>query len=132
MKMLISIISLLSFSLVITILNTAYANTLPAHTDMRIKPHHQAVQLICKNCHQLANEGEFKPLKTETCLACHVSAEKVARRTGFMDINHTNPHNSLHDGLDLDCHECHKEHQPSANLCQTCHDNTSDWFKAVP
>lgn len=97
-----------------------------------IKPHHQAVQLQCKNCHIQADRNEFKPLHTEDCLACHGSAEKVARRTQFMDSNHTNPHNSLHDGTDLDCHECHKEHRPSANLCQTCHDNTADWFRAVP
>lgn len=43
-------------------------------------------------------------------------------------MNHTNPHNSLHDKLDLDCYECHAEHKPSHNLCQTCHDNTRDWF----
>ncbi|MGL5948049.1 MAG: cytochrome c3 family protein [Aeromonas sp.] len=101
-------------------------------TAHNLKPHHAALGLSCTNCHQGQDPAAYKPLQTKDCLSCHTSAEKVAKRTAFMDANHTNPHNSLHDGLDLDCYECHAEHKPSNNLCQTCHDNTRDWFGATP
>ncbi|WP_053007672.1 cytochrome c3 family protein [Pragia fontium] len=97
-----------------------------------LKPHHKSLQFACTACHQGQDQAKYKPLSTKECLACHGSAEKVARRTGFMDSGHTNPHRSLHDGLDLDCYECHAEHKPSNNLCQVCHDNTSDWFGPTP
>ena len=97
-----------------------------------LKSHHAKLRLQCENCHQEADPKLYKRLKTNDCLACHGSAQKVANRTLFMDANHTNPHNSLHDRLDLDCYECHAEHRPSLNLCQTCHDNTRDWFGPTP
>ncbi|EMO8117217.1 cytochrome c3 family protein [Salmonella enterica] len=97
-----------------------------------LKSHHKKLNLPCTACHKEKDVSSYKPLATKDCLACHGSAEKVAKRTGFMDINHTNPHRSLHDGLDLDCYECHAEHKPSSNLCETCHDNTRDWFGATP
>lgn len=97
-----------------------------------LKPHHKKLNLPCTACHKEKEVGDYKPLATKDCLSCHGSAEKVAKRTGFMDINHTNPHRSLHDGLDLDCYECHVEHKPSSNLCETCHDNTRDWFGTTP
>ncbi|MBV7438373.1 Cytochrome c3 [Aeromonas encheleia] len=97
-----------------------------------LKPHHGKLGFTCENCHQGKDPKQYQRLKTEDCLACHGSAQKVANRTRFMDANHTNPHNSLHDKLDLDCYECHAEHKPSQNLCQTCHDNTRDWFGPTP
>lgn len=97
-----------------------------------LKPHHQKLQLPCTACHQEQDPEHYKPLATADCLSCHGSAAKVAGRTGFMDANQTNPHRSLHDGLDLDCYECHAEHKPSSNLCETCHDNTPDWFGPTP
>ncbi|WP_411706386.1 cytochrome c3 family protein [Edaphovirga cremea] len=103
-----------------------------ANGQHALKPHHQKMQFSCNACHQGQDPSAYKPLSTKECLACHGSAEKVARRTGFMDPNQTNPHRSLHDGLDLDCYECHAEHKPSTNLCQVCHDNTADWFGPTP
>lgn len=97
-----------------------------------LKAHHQKLNLPCSACHKEQDVAEYKPLATKDCLSCHGSAEKVAKRTGFMDVNQTNPHRSLHDGLDLDCYECHAEHKPSSNLCETCHDNTRDWFGPTP
>ncbi|WP_158262698.1 cytochrome c3 family protein [Photobacterium sanctipauli] len=97
----------------------------------KLKPHHKALQLECANCHDNAKEGEYKRLETEDCLQCHKSREAVADRTQFMDVNLTNPHNSLHDRLDLDCYECHAEHKPSQNLCSFCH-KTDSWMGQVP
>lgn len=96
-----------------------------------LKPHHKKLQFECVMCHSKAEENVYKKLETNDCLTCHKSKEAVARRTEFMDVNHTNPHNSLHDGLDLDCHECHSEHKPSKNLCSFCH-NTENWMNPVP
>lgn len=97
-----------------------------------LKPHHAALQFACAHCHGDGPAEDYRRLLTRDCLGCHGSAEKVARRTAFMDANHTNPHNSLHDRLDLDCYECHAEHKPSLMLCQVCHDNTADWFGKTP
>ena len=101
-------------------------------SEFALKAHHQKLQLPCTACHKEQDPAQYKPLATKECLTCHGSAEKVAKRTGFMDTNQTNPHRSLHDGLDLDCYECHAEHKPSTNLCETCHDNTRDWFGPTP
>lgn len=113
---------------------TPVAATTPAApaASHSLKPHHGKLGFTCENCHQGGDPKQYQRLKTEDCLSCHGSAQKVANRTQFMDVNHTNPHNSLHDKLDLDCYECHAEHKPSQNLCQTCHDNTRDWFGPTP
>lgn len=118
----------------ITVQNSNIAHiSLLNRSNYPLKPFHQKLQLTCSNCHGSADESTYEPLSTADCLSCHGSAERVASRTGFMDANQTNPHRSLHDGLDLDCYECHAEHKPSpGNLCQTCHDNTSDWFGPTP
>lgn len=99
--------------------------------DFGLKSHHEKLQLECSDCHVNSDKGEYKRLETNDCLQCHNSTETVAKRTQFMDVNHTNPHNSLHDGLDLDCYECHAEHKPSQNLCSFCH-NTTTWMGQVP
>ncbi|MBR9787010.1 MAG: cytochrome c3 family protein [Vibrionaceae bacterium] len=96
-----------------------------------LKPHHKALKFDCVMCHEGNNPDEFEPLETENCLSCHGSTQKLADRLGFMDKHHTNPHNSFHDGLDLDCYECHAEHEPSTNLCSDCHTTTS-WMDKVP
>lgn len=110
----------------------AMAEDLTPAPGFPLKSHHAKLGLTCQSCHTGDDPVSYKRLKTNDCLACHGSAQKVANRTHFMDQNHTNPHNSLHDKLDLDCYECHAEHKPSQNLCQTCHDNTRDWFGPTP
>lgn len=99
--------------------------------EYTIKPHHQALKFDCVMCHEGSDPEEFEALETENCLSCHGSAQKVADRLQFMDKQHTNPHNSFHDRLDLDCYECHAEHEPSVNLCSDCHTTTS-WMDKVP
>lgn len=95
-----------------------------------IKPHHRALKFDCVMCHSEATPDDYEPLETEQCLDCHGSSQKVANRLKFMDVNHTNPHNSFHDGLDLDCYECHAEHEPSVNLCTRCHE-VGNWMSTV-
>ncbi|SEF48236.1 cytochrome c3 family protein [Vibrio hangzhouensis] len=99
--------------------------------EYTLKPHHKALKFDCVMCHEGNDPDEFEPLETENCLSCHGSAQKVADRLKFMDANHTNPHNSFHDALSLDCYECHAEHEPSTNLCADCHTTTS-WMGKVP
>ena len=99
--------------------------------EYTLKPHHKAAKFDCVMCHSESDPADFEPLETENCLDCHKTAQKVADRLKFMDKNHTNPHNSFHDGLSLDCYECHAEHEPSANLCSDCH-TTTTWMSEVP
>ena len=112
-----------------------FANDEPNWTGLAaqytLKPHHKALKFECVMCHQGNDPEKFEPLETEDCLACHGTAKKVADRLQFMDINHTNPHNSFHDGYSLDCYECHAEHEPSSNLCADCH-KTTTWMGKVP
>lgn len=99
-----------------------------------IKSHHQQLVLNCIHCHkgQGNNPEQFEAIGDEGCLSCHGSKKKMALRTGYMDMFHTNPHNSYHDGPTLSCDECHKEHEPSQNRCVECHDKeVPTWMKKV-
>lgn len=99
-----------------------------------IKPHHQQLSLNCIHCHkgQGDNPEQLEAIGDEGCLSCHGSKKKIAARTGYMDLFHTNPHNSYHDGPTLSCDECHKEHQPSQNRCVECHEKeVPNWMKKV-
>ncbi|PSU35870.1 cytochrome c3 family protein [Photobacterium lutimaris] len=121
--------------LVMSVAPELYASDEPDWTSLAdeytLKPHHKALKFECVMCHQGNDPEEYEPLETENCLSCHGSAKKVADRLQFMDKNHTNPHNSFHDGYSLDCYECHSEHEPSTNLCSDCHKTTS-WMGKVP
>ncbi|MEH6534457.1 MAG: cytochrome c3 family protein [Photobacterium frigidiphilum] len=99
--------------------------------EYTLKPHHKELKFDCVMCHSESDPADYEVLETENCLSCHGSAQKVADRLKFMDANHTNPHNSFHDRLDLDCYECHAEHEPSANLCAKCH-KVDNWMSKVP
>lgn len=99
-----------------------------------IKPHHQKISLRCTDCHE--NQGndpeKFEFIDDEGCLSCHGSKEKIAKRTGYKDLFHTNPHNSYHDGPTLNCDECHHVHEPSVNMCIECHEKeVPKWMKKV-
>lgn len=99
-----------------------------------IKSHHQQLSLNCIHCHtgQGNNPDQLESIGDEGCLSCHGSKKKIASRTGYMDMFHTNPHNSYHDGPTLSCDECHKEHEPSQNRCMECHEKeVPTWMKKV-
>ncbi len=42
-----------------------------------------------------------------------------------------NPHDSYHFGKSESCLDCHREHSPSTNECQTCHDIKA-WKMGTP
>lgn len=99
-----------------------------------IKPHHEKLSLSCIHCHE--GQGDkpenFEFIGDEGCLSCHGSKEKIAKRTAYMDLFHTNPHNSYHDGPTLSCEECHQSHSPSINMCAECHEKeVPNWMKKV-
>jgi len=99
-----------------------------------IKSHHAKLSIDCIHCHddQGRVPAKFEYIGDKGCLSCHGSKEKMAKRTGFMDMFHTNPHNSYHDGPTLSCDECHKEHEPSQNRCMECHEKeVPNWMKKV-
>jgi len=99
-----------------------------------MKSHHQQLSFNCVNCHkgQGIDAEKFEAIGDEGCLSCHGSMQKIAARTGYKDLFHTNPHNSYHDGPTLSCDECHHEHQPSENRCTECHEKeVPKWMKKV-
>lgn len=100
-----------------------------------IKPHHQKLKFDCTDCH--VNQGDdpskFKSIGDKGCLSCHKSKEYMASRTGYMDMLKANPHNSVHDGPNLYCDECHMEHKKSTNMCSECHENeVKKWMRPTP
>ena len=109
-------------------------STMQTNDKYPIKPHHQRLSLSCIHCHE--NQGtqpdKFEAIGDEGCVACHGSKKKIAERTKYMDLFHTNPHNSYHDGPTLSCDEGHKEHEPSQNRCFECHEKeVPNWMKKV-
>lgn len=103
--------------------------------EFPIKSHHENLSFECIHCH--AGQGD-DPKKYETpgdegCLSCHKDKQYLANRLKFMDVLHVNPHNSIHDGPNLFCDECHNEHKPSENMCAECHEHDIKiWMKATP
>lgn len=105
--------------------------------EFPIKSHHEALSLDCVHCHegQGHNPKEFQATGDEACLSCHKDKKSLAQRLEFMDVLHVNPHNSIHDGPNLFCDECHNEHQPSINMCAECHEKEIEhkvWMKDTP
>lgn len=77
---------------------------------------HGARGVECKTCHQTATPAPGAVVSSKACDGCHGGLDKVAERTKDMVPN---PHyNHL---INTDCQECHKGHQPSQNLCGSCH-----------
>ncbi|CZE48117.1 cytochrome c3 family protein [Campylobacter geochelonis] len=93
-----------------------------------LKNAHKDAKLQCFHCHEGTDIKEYKEVKTDTCLTCHESKEKVAKRLYF--LGEKNPHNSVHDGANLSCHVCHNSHKPSFNMCNDCH-NTKNWMREI-
>ncbi len=100
-----------------------------------IKVHHEKLLLDCTFCHegQGDNPKKYKTPGDEGCLSCHKTKELLAKRLEFMDVLDVNPHNSIHDGPNLYCDECHNEHKESTNMCAECHEHDIKiWMKETP
>lgn len=102
-----------------------------------LKPVHANLVFECVFCHegQGSHAEEFTAPDEQVCLDCHKSKEYLATRLGFMDTLKSNPHNSVHDGPNLYCDECHNEHKPSVNMCAECHEKEIKenlWMKETP
>jgi predicted CXXCH cytochrome family protein len=102
-----------------------------------LKPIHNSLAFECIFCHegQGTRAEEFKAPQEKVCLSCHKSKEYLATRLEFMDTLKNNPHNSVHDGPNLYCDECHMEHKPSINMCTECHEReikTNMWMRQTP
>lgn len=102
-----------------------------------LKSVHAGLSLECVFCH--ANQGDdpehFEAAEEESCLSCHKTKVYLAERLSFMDTHKANPHNSVHDGPNLYCDECHREHEPSVNMCAECHEKEIEnnvWMKETP
>ena len=77
---------------------------------------HVARGATCESCHGVKTPALGSRVKTEKCLACHGSYEKVAQKTAAMKMN---PHDS-HLG-EVKCTACHKGHQKPVLMCNDCH-----------
>lgn len=102
-----------------------------------LKSTHAGLSLECVFCHvdQGKDPEHFEAAEEEACLSCHKSKVYLAERLSFMDTHKANPHNSVHDGPNLYCDECHKEHEPSINMCAECHEKeiqNNVWMKETP
>lgn len=102
-----------------------------------LKPVHGSLAFECIFCHQGQGDHaeDFEAPDEEACLTCHKSKEFLATRLSFMDTLKANPHNSVHDGPNLYCDECHNEHKPSINMCSECHEKEIEqniWMGATP
>lgn len=100
-----------------------------------MKSHHAELSLECIHCHegQGNDPEEFTTPGDEGCLSCHKTKQFLADRLKFMDELKVNPHNSIHDGPNLFCDECHNEHKPSINMCSECHEHDIKlWMKDTP
>ncbi|RXJ70266.1 cytochrome C [Halarcobacter ebronensis] len=102
-----------------------------------LKHSHNKLSLDCIFCHegQGDNPESFEAVDEDKCLFCHKSKIYLAKRLEFMDTLKANPHNSVHDGPNLYCDECHREHKPSVNMCSECHlkeIKNNIWMKDTP
>lgn len=89
------------------------------------------VDVACNACHGDGPRAEYSTPEMVKCLKCHQSYEAVAARTAHLDQRNVNPHNSYHYGMEMDCMNCHRQHMPSYNSCNQCHD-FSKWMKPTP
>jgi len=99
---------LLSLSLLLLLLSS------PAFAARTMKPHHKNNDLSCSDCHTTTPE-EAVPM--EQCLSCHSLPSPKTDFHGAPD-----KHDSPHYGVELECENCHHEHENSENFCAGCHD----------
>lgn len=101
-----------------SVLMAAGATTDPAAAAM-LADRHVAKGMTCGSCH--AETPPSKAVKTEKCLECHGSLEKIgeqydAAKSGNLPNPHVN-HNS-----ELYCEDCHRGHSQGVNYCAQYHD----------
>ncbi|MFT7005065.1 MAG: hypothetical protein ACJAWW_002434 [Sulfurimonas sp.] len=154
MKNIVKAISAISFLLftIITVVNaneeksvtlssaeesTKVVVTLEQAKKYSMKTEHAKLSLECVFCHvdQGEDASNFEAPEEDACLSCHKSKQYLAERLSFMDTHKANPHNSIHDGPNLYCDECHREHKPSVNMCSECHEKeikNNLWMKETP
>lgn len=107
---------------------------------------HAANGVACTACHGSGAGAAVKAPKASACLACHQqdAVVKATERLNFeavlvdpktkKEIRHTaliNPHDSYHFGRTESCFDCHREHRPSQNACESCHD-IGAWKMGAP
>lgn len=68
----------------------------------------------CRQCHKEATPSQ--PVKSAQCVSCHGDNDAVAKLTAQVKPN---PHYN-HLG-DVACTDCHRGHEASALMCNTCH-----------
>ncbi|WOT04722.1 cytochrome c3 family protein [Shewanella youngdeokensis] len=101
MTMIVFLMSLIVFGPTI-----AYAQTM--------KPHHKNAGLECSDCHITK---PFEEVLMDQCQSCHDIPEKKEDYHGAPD-----KHDSPHYGPELECDNCHAEHEESDNFCNSCHE----------
>ncbi len=79
-----------------------------------MKPHHRDSGLSCADCHA-AEPAASVPM--EQCLNCHQLPEPKNDYHGAPD-----KHDSPHYGPELECENCHHEHEASEDFCAQCHE----------
>jgi hypothetical protein len=93
---------------------------------------HNKLGFDCATCHgDFKDPEELLPVNNEQCFTCHGDYKKLAERTSFLDEKEVNPHDGFHHKDQLDCADCHSEHEQSVNYCANCHD-TKVWMKQTP
>ena len=75
---------------------------------------HAANKVQCSGCHIETPPKLAVP--TAQCQKCHGSYKDLAEKTKNLKPN---PHYT--HMLDQPCEECHRAHEPSVNMCASCH-----------
>lgn len=78
-----------------------------------LRPHHKEAGIKCNDCHE---KGKKSAVPMKTCRICHEAEPPLKNFEGP-----PNPHDSPHYGPDLDCDNCHHEHELSELICEDCH-----------
>ena len=99
---------ILTLLTVLTLFFTHYASA------KTMKSHHKNAGLNCADCH-ISKPFEAAPM--EQCLTCHELPQKRQDYHGAPD-----KHDSPHYGVELECENCHAEHETSENFCNNCHE----------
>lgn len=78
---------------------------------------HQALGLTCEVCHG-PDKANPKEVTIETCTQCHNTKDLVEKTK---NVKGANPHTSPHYQDQLDCTNCHMQHEESVDFCAQCH-----------
>jgi len=103
-----------SITLIILLVVTAFLAAFYTAEAKELKGRHKEAAVACADCHKSANPD--KPAPLAACKDCHGGYSEVKELTKGHEEN---PHDS-HLG-EVDCRDCHKMHQPSKLVCESCH-----------